>query len=328
MRNTWSRLALALAVPFGPIPAWGTDTVIVDGTATTVVCSGTTCGETNDYDPGFTGCVMAFGSSIPTPGPDLMFAVIRPPDSILDLRLSPSATWDPALYVTTTADPDTLLADPTTCVVGVDNGFKGSDEVLTGLVNVSTASDTVYVIVDSNFTGSLSCGDFDLEFAFRPRQGDTCNDAFAEGLALDETAVFEGVSCVYADSIDPPACGPGFPTGGAPGRDVAHAVTISGVSPFSIRLTPLDGWDGAILVATDCADVDGSCVESLDEAGAGGEELLPIFPDSADTTYYIFIDSATAAGSADGCGAYRLTVSTDPATPVVPLSWGALKARF
>lgn len=77
--------------------------------------------------------------------------------------------------------------------------------------------------------------------------------------------------------------------------------TVAGV--YEISLTPY-GWDGAVYVVTDCADIDGSCVYSQEDAGGSGVETMQITLD-ATQTYYIIVDGWGNSGAE---GPYQLYV--------------------
>jgi hypothetical protein len=99
----------------------------------------------NDFDPGAMGCVpRAFSVSVPTAGPDKVYAVDVPPQSRLDVTLLADNT-DVSLYILTDC------ANVGSCVEGVndndDDLFFGSDEEIS-YVNDTMSAVRVFVVAD------------------------------------------------------------------------------------------------------------------------------------------------------------------------------------
>jgi hypothetical protein len=288
--------------------------ITLPGSSGTIVCTGNTSGEPNTFDPGPQGCVEAFGSSVATPGPDLLYTVVMPAGTVMDVLVTPSPPWDTAIYASTSSNP-AEIAD--SCFAGIDAAFDAGQEILSEIRNETTAERTVYVIVDSaSPSGPISSGPFTIEFryTFGPSVGDNCTgggplvvewagDSFTSegntcGATDDFRLTFGECASVLADSLR--------------GRDIVFEVTVPDSTEWQASVTPQTGWDPALLVTNICS-TDGACVDAVDDQRAGGTEATrPIAVrrgDGGTTTQYLILDSSVPPGVSGGCGPFEIHVT-------------------
>src|SRR5262249_32656112 len=93
--------------------------------------------------------------------------------------------------------------------------------------------------------------------------------------------------------------------------DKAYSFTPQITQSYDIQLTTANGYDGALYVVTDCANVGTTCVGAVDMACTNCTEKLSVQLD-AGKTYYIIVDGGP--DTMTSAGPYSLTVQ---ATPVV-----------
>jgi hypothetical protein len=131
-----------------------------------------------------------------------------------------------------------------------------------------------------------------------PPTGDTCASAVhVEGPWAN------GDLGPCTNDYDPAVPGPSCTGLAAPGKDFVFQVELNCTTGLSVDLAP-SGFDGALYVVTDCADITGSCVAGSDQAGVGANEWVEIwFPMTR--TYYIIVD----ARDVDAGGVFSLAFS-------------------
>jgi hypothetical protein len=110
-----------------------------------------------------------------TSGPEAVYSIYVNDGDTLDLTLTPTTDWDPALYVISDC------YDPVnSCIGGADAGFTGDPEVATLTFD---CAGYYYIMADSFYSsGSLSEGDFDLDVVITPA---TPVDTFDVSLVCD-----------------------------------------------------------------------------------------------------------------------------------------------
>ncbi len=110
-----------------------------------------------------------------TAGPEAVYSFYANDGDTLDLTLTPTTSWDPALYVIRDCyDPEG------TCVGGADAGLIGDPETATLTFN---CGGYYYIMADSYYaSGASSAGDFDLDVAITPA---TPVDTFDVSLVCD-----------------------------------------------------------------------------------------------------------------------------------------------
>ncbi len=96
-----------------------------------------------------------------TSGPEAVYSFYANDGDTLDLTLTPTTDWDPALYVISDC------YDPVgSCVGGADAGLTGDPETATLTFN---CAGYYYIMADSYYSsGALSEGDFDLDVVVTP----------------------------------------------------------------------------------------------------------------------------------------------------------------
>jgi len=288
--------------------------IVLEGSSGTIVCSGNTSDSTNRLDPGAPGCVEAFGSSVATPGPDLDYAVIMPPGSVMDVLVTPSPPWDAAVYATTSIDPAEL---PDSCFAGVDAAFNAGQEILSDVRNERLEPDTIYVVVDSATpTGPVSRGPFTIEFryTFGTSVGDACTGTGPIVVAwTGDTFSFSGNSCGAADDfrLTSGECASALEDS-LRGRDLVFEVTVPDSSEWQATVTPGSSWDPALLVTATCS-ASASCLDAVDAGRAGDPEttrpITALEGDGTSTTHYLILDSGVAPGGSGGCGPFTLLLT-------------------
>jgi hypothetical protein len=119
--------------------------------------SGTTLCARNFVDVA-EGCI-----DYPTSGPEAVYKITVNDGDTVDLTLTPTTAWDPAIYVVSACwDPDN------TCRGGADAGLAGEPEFATLTFN---CGGVFYIIADSYYeSGDLAAGDFDLDVAVTPAE--------------------------------------------------------------------------------------------------------------------------------------------------------------
>ena len=110
-----------------------------------------------------------------TSGPEAVYSFYANDGDTIDLTLTPTTDWDPALYVISDC------YDPVnSCVGGADAGLNGDPEVASLTFN---CAGYYYIMADSWYSsGSSSAGDFDLDVMITPA---TPVDTFDVGIICD-----------------------------------------------------------------------------------------------------------------------------------------------
>jgi cysteine-rich repeat protein len=292
----------------------------------------------NDYDQ-YLGACSTSGKT--AEGNDLVFAVQVAAGEILDVTLTPSATEDAVLLLTS------ACGDPVaTCVDVGDAGFTGEPETLT-YVNQTSAAQTMYLVAD-NFDpssgGKLTlevklhkpvCGDGVVDAGEACDDGNTTNgdgctacvvdagyrcagapstcalipqgDTCATAIPVSASGTFTGNYDNCANDYEPQ--GPDCAGYVEAGPDVVYAVTLGAGQELIATLTPGASQDVALYAVTDCADVTNSCVAGADSGSSGDPESFKYVATTAETLY-LMVDAHSTTVS----GAYSLDVQIK--TPV------------
>ncbi len=100
---------------------------------------------------------------------------------------------------------------------------------------------------------------------------------------------------------------------GETSADIVYAFTPAATATYTITYTPT--FDGALYVATDCADIANTCLAGSEvrSQNAPWDEVLSLDL-TAGTTYYIFVDGGINQGGQGPSGPYTLDISA-PCTP-------------
>jgi hypothetical protein len=134
--------------------------------------------------------------------------------------------------------------------------------------------------------------------------GDTCSEPIQVPFAIQWE--YSGDLAPYANDYDPGVPGPSCTGSAAPGKDAVFAVEVSCAEWLDVSLQPV-GFDGAIYIVTDCADVTGSCVSGSDAVGVGVTEGIGLAA-TATRTYYVIVD----AHNADSGGTFHISFLRGP----------------
>lgn len=264
-----ARGTFALDVSISP-PVVGGDTCA----AAVVVPAGggsfvsTTTGLMNDYDPPIacTGYAEA--------GADQAYRVDLGAGDVVEVLAQFDAALDGAIYVVPSC------TNIQSCVAGSDAGGAGVDEETRF---VAATAGPYYVIVDSYNAGTS--GAHDLTIA--SYTGETC--AVAAPLNLSGTA--ETYTTVgKTNDYSPNSGGCTGYTAAAPDR--TYSVSVSAGDQLQVTLDP-NNYDASLYLVSNCADVNGSCVQGSDLGVNNNEELFPVFQQSG--TYYVIADGYSSA---------------------------------
>jgi len=232
--------------------------------------------------------------------------------------------FDAALYAVTDCE-----SVDTSCLAAVES-WGDSEELVLSL----EADVTCYVVVDGY---STSMGEFDLaiDVCVPDCEGKVCGSDGCVGECGDcaegEACDIDG-TCVPAAQATGNTCEKPFEVDAVPylfegdtgnstnnysfGDEVCEGKDWGDGEEANdqvFHFTPevdgtytvaVEGYDSVLYVASDCGDIDGSCVAASDSAGTAETLELDL---TADTSYYIFVDG----WSADSQGAYTLSIETN-----------------
>jgi hypothetical protein len=150
---------------------------------------------------------------------------------------------------------------------------------------------------------------------------DFCGAAVTVQVDAEGHAFYTGDTCDGEDLVVDHVCEQ-FAT--HHGHEDYYAIPVPMASSFRALVT----HEGdAVLMVTDECIVYGTtftCLESADESGPGGSEVIQYASWFEDRTYYLVIDSHTTAG----CGAYTLDLSIQSEVGAERASYGAVKAAY
>jgi hypothetical protein len=132
-----------------------------------------------------------------------------------------------------------------------------------------------------------------------PPIGDTCESPIAVPLGYEWA--FSGDLTPYANNYDPALPGPSCTDSAEPGKDAVFSITVTCGQFLSVYLEPV-GFDGALYIVTDCADITGTCVAGSDNAGPGGAESTGMDV-TFGHTFYVIVD----AHDPDARGAFDIS---------------------
>lgn len=153
--------------------------------------------------------------------------------------------------------------------------------------------------------------------------GDTCASAFVIGslpFAASSSTVGAGSDYGYGAS----ACLPETDAAGSAAPDHVYSFTPTTTGKYFIGLTTESGFDSALYVATDCANINTTCLVGDEDICSDCTESVTLDA-TAGTTYYVFVDGYQNAGTPTG-GAYTLTVdpvaapTNDTCTNATPIT--------
>jgi len=303
-----------------------------------LAASGTTQFASNTFSVDSGACQKGDQSGLGGGSADHVYAFSPPSDGNYEFSLDPAGGFDAALYlVTDCTDPSA------SCLNADDGGASGSVE---SFVEYLSASLTYYVVVDgySNFSDLKGAYDLTID-VFDPGActpncaGKVCGDDGCSGYC--GTCAVTGDVCVGGACVDPddgqtcaqpfviPAipyaasgdssqggttytgeCSTGF-TGdnGAASDDQVFAFTATATQTLRVSVDATGSWDGIIYVVTDCADIPGTCVGSVDGGASGATETLD-FDVVSGTTYYIIVDGYS--DFSNNSGTYDLNLDVAP----------------
>lgn len=275
---------------------------------------------TNEVNPGAGSC---FAGS--TPGPDLIYSVSLPPNTVLDVQVDGSGSHTVAIV-------SDCMMPGTTCLAQAEN--SGATRAL---YSSSNTVEDVFVFVDhpsnpSNLIdlsfdlrpqecvlGSQSCADSMTRQYCNPfyqTKIQTCDFGCAAGVcnpptndqctvALDATAggTFTGDISNYVNDYDQNNAATSCTNFSSAGPEGVWSVNAVAGQVLTATMDPT-GFDASLYISTDCAMIDNTCVEGSDSGTV--ESVQYTIP--ADGVYYIIADSYLAAPT----GTFTLTIDLTP----------------
>ncbi len=156
-----------------------------------------------------------------------------------------------------------------------------------------------------------------------PPVNDLCENAV--GLREQGLEVFEIDLCLAANDYSAGELGTSCTGYASEGRDVVYKIHLLADQTFIVSMQ--GSHDGALWLATDCADPSGTCVVGSDGTVMAGYEQIPPADDPdwvvpADGWYYLFVDGF----GEDVCSV--VTISIDAPTRSDQLDWGGIKSIY
>lgn len=108
------------------------------------------------------------------------------------------------------------------------------------------------------------------------------------------------------------------------GPDVVYFIDMVAGDVFTVTMTTGTGWDDAIYLVKDCADMS-TCVAG-DDAYPDGSTFFYVVPPGGDGRYYLIVDGYSSSAYGD----FTITGSANctPPVPVQETTWGALKGMY
>jgi len=293
----------------------------------------TSSGDTGEQEPDYdisSGSCTAIPPNTGKGGSDIVYTYA--PATTGNYLITVPTVWDLVVYVVTDCE---AISD--SCVGFSDDAAVNSPEEL---VVYLMAGETYYIILDGSawnenlngeytfkiephvpencdpscggaqcgpngcggYCGACSGGLFcEAQACVTSLQGDSCGTAFEVGaLPFQTSGDTTGSHADYSFSMD--GC-PGKDGGwGLKGSDqVFHLqAPTSGTYQIDVEVQ----YDALVYLVTNCADIDGTCIEASDEFGQFTESITASLQQGTD--YFIIIDYWS--NTSDGTGAYELFV--------------------
>ncbi len=278
---------------------------------------------TDSVNPGIASC---FDRN--TPGPDAVYSVSLPPNTVLDVEVDGSTTHTVAIV-------SDCLMPGTTCLAQEESFGKTR-----ALYSSSNAPENVFVFLDH---GTNPTNLMDVSFDLRPQEcalgSESCSDsltrqycnAFYEletepcpfgctagvcdaptndlcGGALDATAggTFTGEISDYANDYDQDPAATSCTSYASAGSEGVWSVNAVAGQVLTATMEAAS-FDASLYISTDCAMIDDTCVLGSDTATRAIESVQYTIP--TDGVYFIVADSYTT----NPTGSFTLTI--DLATP-------------
>ena len=264
------------------------------GTATVVGAlpwntSGDTTFATSDYSFSSGTCPGKSGSA-GSGARDVAYSFTPSTTGKYHIGLS-NQSFDSTLYlVTDCADEDN------TCLGA--NDTSSSENLLVDL----TAGTTYYIIVDGY--DSYEYGSFDLVVeTVTPPANDTCAGAtVVTSVPYTDAGATTFASGDYGYSSN--SCPGNTSKAGNGSGDVVYAFTPSTTGSYTVSVS---GFDATLYIATDCGNIDSTCVAGVDDCGTSCTETITTSL-TAGTTYYIFVDGWS--NTSNTTGSYTLDITS------------------
>jgi hypothetical protein len=269
--------------------------------------------------------------------PDVAYSFTPTSDGVYTFEYEP--TYDGAIYLVTDCGdvPGTCLGASECC--GADDQERVRADLVTG--------QTYYVVLDGGYNGQggayllhvsgpctpscagQQCGPDGCGGFCGPCAGGEVCDALSYQCV--DPSLADGDTCANALTIPSvPYTTTGFTTGtgndyeatatgcagignnpgveGNTSPDVAYSFTPTVTGRYTIEYVP--EFDGSVYVATDCGDIENTCLGGSEQGGAYFHETVEVEL-TAGTTYYIIVDGGLSGGIS---GNYTLMVHA----PCVP----------
>ena len=235
-------------------------------------------GALNDYSSG-SACLSA-------PGPDRVYRLQVGMAARVAVTVTPTTSWDVSLSATV-GSLSRCAAAPRTCDAAVDAATAGNSET----IDVATAGDDVFVVVDSS---STTVGGFSLSWNISPLAvGDRCEapHALQSGVARTDTTF--GFTNDYTAGL---LCA----SVGRLNADVVYAIAVGPGQGLDVRVAPQGAMlDTSISIATAVTSCSSQCVAGANTGASGVADVAFWNNVSGSTvTAYVIVDSSQ--GSSPG----------------------------
>lgn len=213
-----------------------------------------------------------------------------------------TTSFDAMLYVST------VCTSPLTVCLGGSDSSTSSGAETVSFNAIAGMAYNIFVDGYSNTPSSTNSGPFTLEVKTAPPAptNDTCATATPIG-ALPYSASGSTVDATGDYGFASGTCLPANSSKGSASNDVVYSFVPALTGSYTITL---DGFDTALYVVTDCANItSATCLGGVDAAGSSSPETLTLTL-NAGTTYYIMVDGWST--SSNVTGTYQLDVVKNP----------------
>ena len=239
--------------------------------------AGTTLGSTNLQGAG--PFSAACNGASPMMGEDVVYRYTPVASGPFTVAVTATtSTWTPHVWMTT----GTCGGDGSACV-----GFAGDGLATTAsLVADGVGGTTYYFIVDSGRPDYG--GDFSIVVSSSPAN-DRCPGTALSALGVAVPGTTIGAGSDYAVAAFPPTCDPAPGFVEMSGPDVVYSYTPTSDGPFTVTVTPENGFDVAVWAREGTCGGDGTGCLAYADAGAGGSPETITIAGVADATYYFIV---------------------------------------
>jgi len=283
---------------------------VCENTDPPITMAGTTSATTLGYFSDYYGGSGSLGNGslycVGTTGPDRVHAITVPAMTNLTATVQPDAGFNVAVDLFGSA------ADCTgrrLCAAASNLSSTNGVAETVRYNNTGAAPATVYVSVDGVSATGTGSGNYDLNVAYGTiPPGDTC----ANAVPITMSGTISGESTLtYANDIVTPIpttnCSGSTSSFANSGADKIYSVTLTAGQVLTATVTPVAGFDPAILLLANCVPSTSTCLAGDDVGTAGSvDELTYTNNTGSMQTVYVVVDRFTNSGAG---GSYSLTIN-------------------